>query len=52
MIGQFSEISKVMTKNGDAELSQILSEPNLKYVGIFFSASWCKPCMEFTPVLS
>ena len=52
MLVQLPGVSKVITKNGEVELSQILSESNLKYVGIFFSASWCKPCMEFTPVLS
>ena len=52
MLDQLPGVSKVITKNGEVELSQILSEPNLKFIGVYFSAHWCPPCKAFTPVLA
>ena len=42
----------------DATEKQIIEEPtetllaNKKVIGVYFSASWCGPCQQFTPLLA
>ena len=52
MLAHLPGIEKVNSKNGQQQLSELLSGADLKYVGIYFSAHWCPPCRNFTPVLA
>ena len=52
MLAHLPGIDKVNTKDGQKQLSEILQGADLKYVGIYFSAHWCPPCRNFTPVLA
>jgi len=40
----------LLTKDGIKSTKEVLA--NKKYVGIYFSASWCPPCRGFTPLLA
>lgn len=40
--------ASLLSKSGNV-LTGVLNEA--KYVLVYFSASWCKPCQNFTPVL-
>ena len=44
MLAHLPGIDKVITKDGQKQLSEILQGADLKYVGIYFSAHWCPPC--------
>lgn len=41
---------ELLTKSGVVPLSTVISENT--YVGLYFSAHWCPPCRNFTPVLA
>lgn len=42
---------QLMRKNGEVvEANQVLKEK--KVICFYFSAHWCPPCREFTPVLA
>ena len=43
-------IENVMTKDGVVPLTQALE--GAEFIAIYFSAHWCPPCRNFTPVLS
>ena len=42
-------IDKVITKNGEQSLADAVD--GYKFVAIYFSAHWCPPCRNFTPML-
>eukprot|EP01016_Furgasonia_blochmanni_P039950 TRINITY_DN5036_c0_g1_i3.p1 TRINITY_DN5036_c0_g1~~TRINITY_DN5036_c0_g1_i3.p1 ORF type:complete len:153 (-),score=41.60 TRINITY_DN5036_c0_g1_i3:235-693(-) len=45
-----SSIGKTLTShNGDVSTTDALNVP---LVGLYFSASWCPPCRQFTPLLA
>ena len=50
MQAQLPGIVNVMTKDGEIPLTQALE--GVEFVAIYFSAHWCPPCRNFTPVLS
>jgi nucleoredoxin len=41
---------QLLTKEGLKPTSQVLA--GKKIIGIYFSAHWCPPCRQFTPVLA
>ena len=41
--------SKFHSKDGDVDGSSLKTA---KFIGIYFSAHWCPPCRNFTPVLA
>lgn len=41
---------QLLTKSGTVATSDVLK--NTKYLGLYFSAHWCPPCRQFTPVLA
>lgn len=41
---------QLVTKSGLKDTSEVLK--GKKFVGVYFSAHWCPPCRQFTPVLS
>lgn len=43
-------IDQVLTKNGQKTLAEVVE--GYKFYAIYFSAHWCPPCRNFTPVLS
>ena len=48
----------LLTKKGEEEGGGVVARPTgealagVKYVALYFSASWCGPCQKLTPVLS
>jgi nucleoredoxin len=42
--------AQINTKNGMVNTAEALQ--NKKRVAIYFSAHWCPPCRQFTPILS
>ena len=41
---------ELLTKNGEISKEEIFK--NNELIGIYFSAHWCPPCRQFTPILS
>ena len=41
---------ELLTKNGKISKEEIFK--NNELIGIYFSAHWCPPCRQFTPILS
>ena len=41
--------SELLTKDGKKSTSLVLN--GKKIIGLYFSAHWCPPCRQFTPVL-
>lgn len=41
---------EIITKNGRKPTSEVVL--GKKVIGIYFSAHWCPPCRQFTPLLS
>ena len=39
---------KLLSKDGEVSALDALQG---KYVGVYFSASWCPPCQRFTPLI-
>ncbi len=45
------EGQKLMRKSGEVvEANKVLEEK--KIIAFYFSASWCPPCRDFTPILA
>ena len=42
-------INEVITKDGNKALSEVID--GYKFYAIYFSAHWCPPCRNFTPML-
>lgn len=43
-------LTTLMTKDGVKNASEVLA--GKKAIGLYFSAHWCPPCKQFTPILS
>ena len=41
---------EIITKSGKKSTSEVVV--GKKVIGIYFSAHWCPPCRQFTPLLS
>jgi nucleoredoxin len=40
---------KIWTKDGEKDTMSVLE--GKQFVAVYFSAHWCPPCRQFTPVL-
>ena len=51
-MSQFVDLfgEKLLNKDGEVDTAEALS--NKKAVALYFSAHWCPPCKEFTPILA
>ena len=43
-------IDQVLTKDGGSSLAEAVD--GYQYYAIYFSAHWCPPCRNFTPMLA
>ena len=43
-------VDSVITKDGDKALTEVIE--GYKFYAIYFSAHWCPPCRNFTPMLA
>ena len=49
MLDQLPGVENVITKDGEQSLASALE--GFEYVAVYFSAHWCPPCRNFTPLL-
>lgn len=49
-MGALFGMTELLTKNGKVSATEVLAEK--RAIGLYFSAHWCPPCRQFTPILS